>query len=345
MSMFTPITFGKIELKNKIVMAPLTRSRAPGHMPNKLMKHYYAQRASAGLILTEATVISEDAIGYADTPGIWNEDQVQEWKKITDSVHAQGGKIVIQLWHVGRVSHSSLLKGILPVAPSPVPMSGSIRRLGEGSVHYETPHELSFKEIKGIVDQYKLAAQNALRAGFDGVELHGANGYLVDQFLHDGTNKRNDEYGGSVEKRSRFLFEVLETLINVWGSERVGLHLSPYSNTHEVSDSDPDKLFEYVFKELNKLNLSFVFIRNTTGSIEIYKKIRSWYKGHLIGNQNYSFDTASMELTSGLVDAVSFGRWYISNPDLVEKFQTGRALTPWNESTFYGGSEIGYTDY
>lgn len=342
--MFTPIQLGDIHLKNKIVMAPLTRSRAPGHVPNDMMVKYYEQRSSAGMILTEATVISQDAIGYENTPGIWSEEQINGWKKVVNAVHAKGGKIVMQLWHVGRVSHSSLLGGKLPVAPSAVAINGFVRRLG-AYVPYETPRELTLSEIKDIVAQYKLAAENAKKAGFDGVELHGANGYLVDQFIHDGTNKRTDEYGGSIEKRARFLFEVLEGIISVWGSSRVGLHLSPFSNTHDVSDSNPDALFEYIFTKLNSLNLSFVFIRNTTGSIEIYKKIRSWYQGKIIGNQDYSFDSASMELQSGLVDTVSFGRWFISNPDLVEKFQDGRPLTPWNEETFYSGGEIGYTDY
>lgn len=344
MSLFSPIKLGAIELENKIVMAPLTRSRAPGHKPNDLMVKYYEQRAEAGMILTEATVISEDAIGYEDTPGIWSEEQILGWKKVVDAVHAKGGKIIMQLWHVGRVSHSSLLGGKLPVAPSSVPINGTVRRLGK-AVPYETPRPLTLNEIKDIIAQYKVAAQNAKSAGFDGVELHGANGYLVDQFIHNGTNKRTDEYGGSVEKRARFLFEVLEGIIEVWGSNRVGLHLSPYSNTHDVSDSNPDQLFEYIFTKLNDLNLSFVFIRNTTGDIEIYKKIRSWYQGNIIGNQDYSFDTASMELESGLVDAVSFGRWFISNPDLVTKFKEGRALTPWREETFYSGGEVGYTDY
>ncbi|HLW56890.1 MAG TPA: alkene reductase [Bacteriovoracaceae bacterium] len=344
MSLFSPIKLGDIELDNRIIMAPLTRSRAPEHKPNDLMVKYYQQRSGAGMILTEATVISKDAIGYENTPGIWTEDQIAGWKKVVNAVHEKKGKIVMQLWHVGRVSHSSLLEGKLPVAPSPVPINGLVRRLGK-ETPYETPRELTLPEIKEIISQYKRAAENAKKAGFDGVELHGANGYLVDQFIHDGTNKRNDEYGGSVEKRSRFLFEVLNALIEVWGSGRVGLHLSPYSNTHDVSDSNPDKLFEYIFTKLNDFNLSFVFIRNTTGSIEIYKKIRSWYQGNIIGNQNYSFDTASMELESGLVDAVSFGRWFISNPDLVEKFKDGRPLTPWNEQTFYSGGELGYTDY
>lgn len=344
MSLFSPIKLGDIELDNRIIMAPLTRSRAPEHKPNDLMVKYYQQRSGAGMILTEATVISKDAIGYENTPGIWTEDQIAGWKKVVNAVHEKKGKIVMQLWHVGRVSHSSLLEGKLPVAPSPVPINGLVRRLGK-ETPYETPRELTLPEIKEIISQYKRAAENAKKAGFDGVELHGANGYLVDQFIHDGTNKRNDEYGGSIEKRSRFLFEVLNALIEVWGSGRVGLHLSPYSNTHDVSDSNPDKLFEYIFTKLNDLNLSFVFIRNTTGSIEIYKKIRSWYQGNIIGNQNYSFDTASMELESGLVDAVSFGRWFISNPDLVEKFKDGRPLTPWNEQTFYSGGELGYTDY
>ena len=344
MSLFSPIKLGDIELDNRIIMAPLTRSRAPEHKPNDLMVKYYQQRSGAGMILTEATVISKDAIGYENTPGIWTEDQIAGWKKVVNAVHEKKGKIVMQLWHVGRVSHSSLLEGKLPVAPSPVPINGLVRRLGK-ETPYETPRELTLPEIKEIISQYKRAAENAKKAGFDGVELHGANGYLVDQFIHDGTNKRNDEYGGSIEKRSRFLFEVLNALIEVWGSGRVGLHLSPYSNTHDVSDSNPDKLFEYIFTKLNDFNLSFVFIRNTTGSIEIYKKIRSWYQGNIIGNQNYSFDTASMELESGLVDAVSFGRWFISNPDLVEKFKDGRPLTPWNEQTFYSGGELGYTDY
>ncbi|MFA7613505.1 MAG: alkene reductase, partial [Candidatus Caldatribacteriota bacterium] len=280
MSLFSPIKLGDIELDNRIIMAPLTRSRAPEHKPNDLMVKYYQQRSGAGMILTEATVISKDAIGYENTPGIWTEDQIAGWKKVVNAVHEKKGKIVMQLWHVGRVSHSSLLEGKLPVAPSPVPINGLVRRLGK-ETPYETPRELTLPEIKEIISQYKRAAENAKKAGFDGVELHGANGYLVDQFIHDGTNKRNDEYGGSVEKRSRFLFEVLNALIEVWGSGRVGLHLSPYSNTHDVSDSNPDKLFEYIFTKLNDLNLSFVFIRNTTGSIEIYKKIRSWYQGNI----------------------------------------------------------------
>lgn len=344
MTIFDPIQLGAISLDNKIVMAPLTRSRAPHHQPNALMQTYYEQRASAGMILTEATVIAKDAIGYDDTPGLWSDEQVAGWKKITEAVHAKGGKIVAQLWHVGRVSHSSLLDGKLPVAPSAVGMSGLMYRSG-GQVPYETPQALTIEGIKHIVSQFRQAAINAKAAGFDGVELHGANGYLVDQFLHDQTNQRTDEYGGSIPNRVRFLLEVLHELIEVCGADRVGLHFSPYADTHQVSDSNPDALYEYVCKAINPLGLAFVFIRNTTGSDELYKTLRQWYSGALIGNQDYDFESGAKLIEQGLVDAISFGRLFISNPDLVGRFKRGDTPKAWDESLFYGGGAQGYTDY
>ncbi len=344
-SLFNPLKLGDQTLKNRIIMAPLTRARAgEERIPNDLMVEYYTQRASAGLILTEATSINPMGVGYANTPGIWSDDQVEGWKKITSAVHAQGGKIFIQLWHVGRISHSSFLDGNKPVAPSAIKPKGHVS-LVRPVTEYDTPRALETEEVKQIVEDYRKGAQNAKKAGFDGVEIHAANGYLLDQFLQDSTNKRDDIYGGSIENRSRFLLEVVDAAISVWGSERVGVHLAPRCDSHDMGDSNPLETFGHVARELGKKNIAFIFTREHQADDSLTPKLRELFSGVFIGNEKYTKDLAEEAIDSGLVDAVSFGVPFIANPDLVKRFETGAELNDPVPSTFYGPDEKGYTDY
>ena len=344
MKLFEPLKIGTIEIKNRIVMAPLTRCRAPGRVPNDLMVEYYSQRASAGLIITEATAITAKAVGYPDTPGIWSQEQIEGWKKITSAVHAKGSKIVMQLWHVGRISHSLYLDGELPVAPSAIKPDGRVR-LVRPERDYETPRALEVSEIKSIVEDYRKAALNAQMAGFDGVELHAANGYLVDQFLQDKTNRRTDEYGGSIENRSKFLLEVTEALVDVWGADKVGVHLAPRGLSHDISDSNPKALFTYVAKELGKRKIAFIFNREFEGEDSIGAEIKKAFGGVVIANDRFTKDSAEKIISSGEADAVAFGMMYISNPDLVERMASSKPLNQVVQETIYAQGAAGYTDY
>jgi len=347
----SPIDIGPCRLPNRIIMAPLTRMRAPDNIPTELMKTYYVQRASAGLIITEATQISTQGAGYPNTPGIYNARQVAGWKQITDAVHAENGRIFLQLWHVGRISHPDFHDGALPVAPSAIRPEGSAVT-PSGMQPFVTPRALETDEIPGIVEQYRRAAENALAAGFDGVEIHSANGYLLDQFLRDGTNRRSDIYGGSLENRSRLLLEVTEAVTGVWGAERVGIRLSPSGTFNDMKDSDPATMFVYVLGQLNRFGLAYVHIvdalegdiRHGANVIDL-AVLRAAYNGVLIVCGGYDQARAEAAIDNGLADAVAFGQLYIANPDLVERFKAHAPLNEPDPGTFYGGTEKGYTDY
>lgn len=342
--LFAPLTLGKLQLKNRLVMAPLTRCRAPNRIPNDLMLEYYVQRANAGLILTEATSISPQAVGYPDTPGIWNEAQIAGWKKITEAVHARGSHMVLQLWHVGRISDPVYLNGELPVAPSAIKPAGHVSLL-RPIKEYVTPRALETHEIAGIVEDYKNAAINAQKAGFAGVELHAANGYLIDQFLQTSTNKRDDQYGGALENRARLLLDVVDQLIAVWGSDRVGVHLSPRCDAQDMGDDNPKETFSYVMKALDKRQVAFVFIREHQNEPGLLSTLRNCYSGVLIANEAFSKDSAEALLEAKGADAVAFGLQYIANPDLAERFAQGAAMNEVNFETLYGETAEGYTDY
>jgi len=352
--LLTPYQLGPYGLSNRVIMAPLTRRRAgKNNVPKSIMVTYYRQRASAGMIIAEATQISPQGIGYIDTPGIHSGEQIQGWKRITNAVHDEGGRIFLQLWHVGRYSHSLLQpEGQLPVAPSAIRAEGKVNT-PEGYKERETPRALDLDEIPGIIEQYQLAAKNAMLAGFDGVEIHGANGYLLDQFLQDGTNKRDDEYGGSIKHRARLMLEVTEAVCKVWGSDKVGVRLSPSGIMHDMYDSNPVATFEYLINQLNAFDLCFLHLVEPLEPVDhlpnYLKKVtphfRKIYKGTLITNGGFNYDTGNQIIEEGNADLVAYGKLFISNPDLVEKFKTGTDLKPWDRGTFYGGGEVGYIDY
>ncbi len=344
-SLFDPIRLGAVSLNNRIVMAPLTRTRAaPGRIPNELMRQYYTQRASAGLIISEATSISPQGVGYPDTPGIWCKAQVEGWKKITEAVHAKGGKMFLQLWHVGRVSDPEYLNGEIPVAPSAIACEGQVSLL-RPKRDYVVPRALHIEEIPGIVADYAHAARNAKDAGFDGVEVHAANGYLIDQFLHDGSNQRRDDYGGSVENRARLLLEVVDACTSVWCADRVGVHLSPRGDSHAMRDSNPQQLFNYVAQQLGKRQLAFIFTREFAADDSQMAVLKKLFGGPLIANEQHDPHTAQSILDNGTADAVAFGKAFIANPDLVARLRQGAALNAWDPTTFYGAGPKGYTDY
>jgi N-ethylmaleimide reductase len=327
-------------------MAPLTRSRAigGGRVPNELMVEYYVQRASAGLILTEATAVTPQGVGYADTPGIWSEEQVAGWKKVTDAVHKAGGLISLQLWHVGRISHPMFLNGDLPVAPSAIKPAGHVS-LVRPQVEYPTPRALELDEIPGIVAAYRKGAENAKRAGFDGVEVHGANGYLLDQFLQSSTNQRTDIYGGSIENRARLMLEVVDTCIEVWGAGRVGLHLAPRGDSHDLSDADPAATFGYVATEMGKRGIAFICARESLGENRLGPQLKQAFGGVYIANEKMSKEIAENVIATGEADAVAFGKLFIANPDLPRRLKDNAPLNPPRPETFYSGNAEGYTDY
>ena len=357
--MFTPVNLGAIQLKNRLVMAPLTRMRAvAGDVPNPLAKTYYAQRASAGLIITEATQISPLGMGYPATPGIYSPEQTAGWKEVVDAVHAKGGAIVAQLWHVGRISHSSLHpEHGAPEAPSAIAPAGQTYGADWQLHDYETPKAMSVEDIARLLKDYELAAQNAKAAGFDGVEIHAANGYLLDQFLQDKTNQRQDQYGGSIENRLRIVGEVIEAVAKVFPSDRIGIRLSPYGTFNDISDSDPVALFTAAIQKLNGYNLAYLHMiepRSTSagGGDQVFEDapitsemFRAAYQGKFLTAGGYDQAMGEKVLEEGLADAVAYGRLYISNPDLAERFQKNAPLNPYNRATFYGGQEAGYTDY
>jgi len=351
--LFTPVRIGALALSNRVVLAPLTRSRAgKGDVPGPMNADYYRQRASAGLIISEATQISPQGKGYAWTPGIHSAEQVAGWRLVTDAVHQAGGRMVIQLWHVGRISHPDLqVGGALPVAPSAVKPEGKAFT-ETGFKEIPTPRALEIEEIPGIVADYAKAAENARAAGFDGVEVHAANGYLIDQFLRDGTNKRTDRYGGSLENRTRFLLEVMDAVTGVLGADRVGIRLSPTSPANDAHDSDPRSIFTYAVERLNRYGLAYIHVIEgaTRTSREGYAgfdahELRAVFEGGYIGNNRYDLALAQARVASGEVDAVAFGRPFISNPDLVERLRRGLPLAEPDQTTFYGGDAHGYTDY
>jgi len=326
-------------------MAPLTRARAgASRVPNALMAEYYRQRASAGLILSEATSVCPMGVGYADTPGIWSEEQVEGWKQVTAAVHEAGGRILLQLWHVGRISDPLFLNGQLPVAPSAIAPAGHVS-LVRPVKPYVTPRALRLEEIPGIIEAYRRGAENAQRAGFDGVEIHGANGYLLDQFLQDKTNRRTDQYGGSLENRARLMLEVADAAISVWGSERVGMHLAPRGDSHDMGDSDPLKTFTYVARELGKRKLAFLCVREALGPDRIGPQLKAAFGGPYVANEGFTFETASQLLAAGEADAVAFGVPFIANPDLPERFRRRAPLNEPDPTTFYAPGPKGYTDY
>lgn len=352
-NLLTPYKLGNLELPNRIVMAPLTRNRAgKGNVPGALNATYYAQRASAGLIVAEATQVSPQGQGYPSTPGIHSAEQVEGWKLVTDAVHQQGGRIFLQLWHVGRVSHPDLQPdGALPVAPSAIAPKGEASTY-EGPKPFVTPRALETSEIPEIIEQYRKGAENALAAGFDGVEVHGANGYLLDQFLRDGTNHRTDEYGGSIENRARLLLEVTEAVTGVWGTNRVGVRLSPSGTFNDMHDSNPLATFSYVTEALNRFGLAYLHIIEVNeadlrhGGTEVpTRPLRDRFTGTLMVNGGYNRDRANAVLTQGEADLVSFGTLFLANPDLPQRFAKNGPLNPPDPATFYGGGEKGYTDY
>jgi N-ethylmaleimide reductase len=350
--LFQPLRLGPLALPNRVVMAPLTRSRTGSKgIPAKLNATYYAQRASAGLIIAEATQISRQGQGYAYTPGIHDDAQVEGWRQVTDAVHHAGGRIVLQLWHVGRISHPSLQQdGALPVAPSAIRPEGKAFT-ETGFQDFVTPRALETSEIAGIVEDYRRATVNAQRAGFDGVEIHAANGYLIDQFLRDGTNTRTDRYGGSIENRTRFLAEVVEAVVGAWSADRVGIRLSPVSPANDISDSNPQPLFDHVVAVLNRFGLAYLHVvEGATGGPRDniafdFQALRLAFEGAYIANNGYDRDLAQATLHAGKADLVAFGRPYIANPDLVERLQTGAPLAELDRDTLYGGDAHGYTDY
>lgn len=349
--LFSPVSLGGIALKNRIVMAPLTRNRAgEGGVPQDLNVTYYAQRASAGLIVTEATPISPMAHGYPALPGIYTEAQVAGWKKVTDAVHAKGGKIVIQLWHVGRISHPSLIGGQTPVAPSAIKPAGKAFTY-QGLVDYVTPRALERNELPAIVQEYVIAAKNALNAGFDGVEIHAANGYLLDQFLRDGSNRRIDEYGGNFENRARLLMEVIEAVVKIIGADKTGVRLSPVNPFNDMKDSNPQAMFNYVAETLNQFNLAY--LHAVEGGIHgggeadpfDFASFRKLFKGRYMANLSYDKAKGNAAIASGHADCIAYGVPFIANPDLVERFKLDAPLNEADSKSFYGGDEKGYTDY
>jgi len=344
-SLFDPLRVGDLVLPNRVIMAPLTRSRAGvARIPNALMAEYYVQRASAGLIISEATAIDPMGVGYADTPGIWSTEQVDGWKLVTRAVHDAGGRIFLQLWHVGRISDPFFLDGKQPVAPSAIAAEGHVSLL-RPQRPFVTPRALNRDEIPGIVEAYRRGAANALEAGFDGVELHGANGYLLDQFLQDRTNHRTDDYGGSIENRARLMLENVDAAISVWGPGRVGLHLAPRGDSHTMGDSDPSRTFGYIAREAGRRKLAFLFAREKLGPGRIGPELKKAFGGPFIANHGLTPADATALLAKGEADAVGFGVLFIANPDLPQRIATGIPLNTPDQTTFYVGGAHGYTDY
>ncbi|MEE3850931.1 alkene reductase [Gordonia sp. LSe1-13] len=343
--LFVPLTIGDMTMPNRVVMSPLTRCRAgEGRVPTELMATYYAQRAGAGLIISEATVVSAQGVGYRNTPGIWSDEQVEGWRQVTSAVHSAGGRIFLQLWHVGRISDPELLDGELPVAPSAIAAAGRVRQLRPHRP-YPTPRALDTAEIPSIVDDFRRGAVNAKAAGFDGVEVHAANGYLIDQFLQDSTNKRTDHYGGSIENRSRFLLEIVDAVASVWGADNVGVHLRPRGEEHDMGDSDPRALFTHVAAELRDRGVGFLFIREIEAADSVLPRIKETFGGPVFANEEMSSDDAERMLRDGVADAVAFGRDFIATPDLPERLAAGAPLNTPDPSSFYGGGAAGYVDY
>ena len=346
-TLLDPIRVGSLDLNNRVVMAPLTRCRASeGRVPNVLMAEYYRQRSGAGLIISEATAVTPMGVGYPDTPGIWSEEQIEGWKLVTDAVHAEGGKIVLQLWHVGRISDPAYLHGKLPVAPSPIPADGTVNLLRPKKA-YVTPRALELSEISELVECYRAGARNAQIAGFDGVEAHCANGYLPNQFLNATSNQRTDAYGGSIENRARFVIEIVDAAVSVWGPERVGLHVSPCDNVYLTPTSETKPTYEYLVRQMSSRGLAFLCVRESPDSCTRQgPEFRKLFKGIYIANDGFTQKTAEQALANGEADAVAFGKAFIANPDLPKRFALGAPLNVPEPRTFYAPlRDAGYTDY
>lgn len=344
-TIFDPIKVGELELKSRIIMAPLTRCRTDeGRVPNAMMAEYYVQRASAGLIISEATSVTPMGVGYPNTPGIWSNDQVRGWSNITKAVHSAGGKIVLQLWHVGRISHESYLDGETPVAPSAIKAEGHVS-LVRPITGFPTPRALELAEIEEIVEAYRVGAENAKAAGFDGVEVHGANGYLLDQFLQTSTNQRTDQYGGSVENRARLMLEVTDAVTEVWGPGRVGVHLSPRADLHDMGDDNLAETFTYVASELGKRGIAFICARERELDDSLSPRLKQAFGGVFIANEKFTKDSANAWLASGKADAVAFGVPFIANPDLPARLAKDAPLNEPRPDSFYSSGAVGYIDY
>jgi 2,4-dienoyl-CoA reductase-like NADH-dependent reductase (Old Yellow Enzyme family) len=341
-----PLRLGDLDLPNRVVMAPLTRVRAnnPGQVPNALMVDYYRQRASAGLIISEGVPVIPQGVGYANVPGIWSEAQVEGWKAVTRAVHEVGGRIFMQIWHVGRISDPVFLNGELPVAPSAIKPQGTVSLI-RPQREFVTPRALTTEEVKGVVEAFRQGALNAQRAGFDGVELHGANGYLLDQFLQDGSNRRTDEYGGSIVNRARLMLEATDAAISVWGPKRVGMHLAPRCDTHSMGDSDPAATFGYVAGELGRRGIAFICAREAQGPDSLGPSLKRRFGGVYIANEGFTKASAEAIIAAGDADAVAFGKPFIANPDLPWRFAQNAPLNEPDSTTFYGEGARGYTDY
>jgi len=344
--LFSKLQLGDIAtLPNRILMAPLTRCRSSeGRVPNAMMAEYYVQRATAGIIFSEATSVDAMGVGYPDTPGIWSKEQVEGWKLITKAVHEAGGRMLLQLWHVGRISHESYLNGKQPVAPSAIAAGGHVSLVRPKAPH-PVPRALETSEIAGIIEQYRRGAENAKAAGFDGVEIHGANGYLLDQFLQDSTNKRTDQYGGSVDNRARLMLEVTDAAISVWGAGKVGMHLAPRGDSHSMGDSDALGTFSYVAKELGKRKIAFICAREHTGEGRIGPALKKAFGGTYIANEGFTKESAEEVISKGEADAVAFGKLFIANPDLPKRFANNAQLNAPKPELFYANGPEGYTDY
>ncbi len=359
-TLFSPLSLGALSLAHRVVMAPLTRMRAlqPGNIPGPLNAEYYAQRATkGGLLIAEATQVSTQGQGYPATPGIHTDEQVAGWRLVTDAVHAKGGLIVLQLWHVGRTSHSSFHNGALPVSASAIRPAGQTMTAGWQMADTETPRALDLSEIPALVQSYADATTRARAAGFDGVELHSANGYLLDQFLQDGSNHRTDAYGGPIENRTRLTLQVLDAIAGAWSADRVGIRLSPHGTFGDMSDSDTKGLFAHLIGEINKRHIAYLHLIEPRATLaggsdasmenapDVVATYRGLFAGGVIAAGGFTAESADAEVATGRSDAVAFGRLFISNPDMVERLRTHSPLTRYNRDTFYGGGEVGYTDY
>jgi 2,4-dienoyl-CoA reductase-like NADH-dependent reductase (Old Yellow Enzyme family) len=345
-SLFDPIRLGDLDLPNRIIMAPLTRARATpdGRVPTPLMAQQYVQRASAGLIVAEATSVEAMGVGYAGTPGVWSKEQTEGWRGVTKAVHNAGGRIALQLWHVGRISDPELLGGAAPVSASAIAANGFVSLMRPKRA-YPTPRALRLDEIPGIIEAFRRGAENAQAAGFDGVEIHGANGYLLDQFLQDGSNKRDDAYGGPIENRARLHLEVADACISVWGADRVGMHLAPRGDSHDMGDSDLGATFGYLARELGKRKLAFLFLREHIAADRLAPALKKAFGGPVIGNEQYTLEQSIADLEAGVVDAVGFGKRFIANPDLPARLRIGAPENELNPATLYAPGAEGYTDY
>ena len=345
-TLFDPLKIGDLEVPNRVFLAPLTRNRStgPGRVPNAMMRDYYVQRASAGLIISEATSVAPAGVGYPHTPGVWSDAQVEGWRKIVKGVHGAGGRMFLQLWHVGRISDPVYHDGALPVGPSAIAPKGNVSLI-RPQRPYVAPRALKTEELASVVEAYAQGAENAKAAGFDGVEIHGANGYLLDQFLQDSSNKRDDGYGGSVENRARLMLEVTDAVVSVWGAGRVGMHLAPRGDAHDMGDSDLPATFGYVARELGKRKIAFICARESTKSPRLGPELKAAFGEVYVANEGFAREEAEAAIATGEADAVAFGKLFLANPDLPRRFALGAPLNRWNSDTFYSDGPVGYTDY